>query len=775
MISIRTMRLIFAPACAIAFASAFANAEADERERDLAFFKERIEPVLVQQCYECHSAQAKEVEGSLRLDSSKQILAGGDTGPAIVPGDPARSLLIKALRHEDLEMPPDGPLAESIVRDFELWISSGAVMPTDESDPPLPAEPDYAEAREYWAFQPIRNPELPAIKNKEWAQNEIDFFVLHELENQQLAPSPQATRTELVRRVYFDLLGLPPTPGDVAAFVDDKSPFAYEQLVDRLLASPRYGEKWAQYWLDVVRYAESEGFEYDRLLPGAWRFRDYVIESFNDDKPYDQFVTEQLAGDEIDSEDPTLRVAAGFHRLGTVRRNAGNQLVASSRNEVLTERTDIVGAAFLGLTVGCARCHDHKFDPISQHDYYRLQAFLAATHEDNVVLASADVKERCNTETKQIQDQIDKLKELLTEQTGAEEQRTRNKILDLESQLPPPLPTLCSIKNDPDDVTPIHLLTRGNPDLAGPRVGMRPLGVLLPDDAPTLDPECETPRTQLAAWLTDRENPMTARVAVNRIWQQHFGNGLVATANDFGSNGQRPSHPDLLDHLASLLLDSNWQLKPLHRAIVLSSTYCQSSKSTSDSHAAQIDPDDRLLWRFNRRRLTSEEIRDAMLSIAGQLKGKAGGESVRVPVEQQLVDQLYKPSQWSVTSDESEHYRRSIYLLAKRNLRLPFMEVFDQPTAQTSCAGREQSTHAPQALELLNGRLSNELAIAFANRLRHEAGDDAGRQVELAFQLAAGRSPTDEERELSIAFIEEVSLREFALATFNLNAFLYVD
>ncbi len=770
-----TIRSAFWPILLIALGAPLSIAEASEPSEALKFYQERIEPVLARHCHECHSSGAEELAGSLRLDDRAEMLAGGDTGPAVVPGKPAASLLLTALRYEDLEMPPSGPLPDEIIADFEHWIEMGAPAPESVSASVMAREPDYTEARKFWAFQPVRKPNLPTIENTALAVNAVDHFVLHALERQRLTPSQPATRRQLIRRIYFDLLGLPPTPEEVEAFVRDESPLAYERLVDRLLASPRYGERWAQHWLDVVRYAESEGFEYDRMLPGAWRFRDYVIDSLNADKPYDQFVREQIAGDELDPENPTYRVAAGFHRLGSVRRNAGNQKVASSRNEVLTERTDIVGAAFLGLTVGCARCHDHKFDPIPQRDYYRLQAFLAATQEENVFLASREEQERWQRETDRITKQIEELKKLLKKQIGKDEQPTREKILELEAQLPPPLPTLCSIQNDSRGITPVHLLRRGNPDLPGPRVGMRALGVLLPDDAPLLSPELENPRAQLAAWLTDSEHPLTARVLANRVWQWHFGRGLVSTANDFGENGQRPSHPELLDYLATVLVENGWRMKPLHRLIVLSGTYRQSSKSPHAKQAAEIDPENRLLWRFPRRRLNSEEIRDAMLAIAGQLNLKSGGESVMVPVDQELIDQLYKPSQWQVRQKPTEHARRSIYLVAKRNLRLPFMEVFDQPAAQTSCAVREQSTHAPQALELLNGRLSNELSLAFADRLRREAGGNIENQVERAYRLVAGRPPTPEERVRSVAFIHEVSLREFALAMFNLNAFLYVD
>ena len=345
----------------------------------------------------------------------------------------------------------------------------------------------------------------------------------------------------------------------------------------------------------------------------------------------------------------------------------------------------------------------------------------------------------------------------------------------MRAQIPEPLPAIASIKNDPEKRTPIHVLNRGNYDQKGESVGMRPLGVLLPDGTPELPIDTSNPKTQLANWLTEPDHPLTARVAVNRMWAFHFGNGIVDTPNDFGFMGGRPSHPELLDHLANKFVAGGWRTKPMHRMMVLSSTYRQSSLSPDEVRAAEADPDNRLLWKFNRRRLEAEEIRDAMLAVSGKLNLKSGGESIMIPVEQELVDSLYKPDQWQVAADPDEHYRRSVYLIAKRNLRLPFMEVFDQPALLTACALRESSTHAPQALELLNGRTSNELAAEFAKRLQKEVGTNPQQQAERAYLLAVGRMPSDQEKRLAVEFIENQPAREFALAMFNLNAFLYVN
>ncbi len=652
------------------------------------------------------------------------------------------------------------------------------------------------EEKDYWSFHAAREPVVPTFTNKadrSWIANPIDAFVLAKLKHARLQPAPAADRRTLVRRLSFDLTGLPPTPAQVEDFVNDATPDAYNNLVSRLLESPHYGERSGQHWLDVVRYAETEGFEYDRHHANAWRFRDYVIRSFNDDKPYDQFVTEQLAGDEIArvSEEDIRSAAAsghadklkkldpliatGFHRLGPVRRNAGNAEVAFSRNEVLTETTDMIGSAFLGLSLGCARCHDHFYDPIRQRDYYRLQAFLAATYENDIPLTDTATDKAWKSRTAKINAEIEEVKTQLAKATGEREQRLRQKLKQAEERLPKPLPSIFSVRNDDQKRTPIHLLTRGDETKKQERLGMRFLGVLVPDRMTELPPDTKHPKTILAKWIASPHHPLTARVMVNRIWQHHFGQGLVATPNDFGANGEAPSHPELLDFLATQFIKSGWSIKSMHQLILKSNTYRQSSRNPSAKLARAKDPENRLLWHFKRRRLDAEEIRDAMLAISGMLNRKVGGPSVIVPVEQELIDLLYKPSQWEVTPEKREHYRRSIYLLAKRNLRLPFLDVFDQPDLQTSCACRVSSTHPPQTLELLNGKLANELAQTFAERLQSEAQRNHAGQIELAFHLVTGRGPTEKERTLALRFVETQPLSEFALTMFNLNAFLYVN
>jgi hypothetical protein len=634
-----------------------------------------------------------------------------------------------------------------------------------------------APAAAHWSLKPRTAPTVPAFSDRAgqaWLRTSVDGFILQKLRSAGLQPAAQADRPTLIRRLSFDLTGLPPTITQIDAFVNDASADAYERLVERLLASPHYGERWAQHWLDVVRYAESDGFEYDRYRPGLWRYRDYVIRCVNEDRPYDRFITEQIAGDEIDPDSPEMQVAAGFHRLGPVRRNAGNQAVAFSRNEVLTEMTDAIGVVFLGMTVGCARCHDHRFDDFPQDDYYRLQAFLAATHEHNIILADKRAQGDWQARTDKINAQIKQVtKQIEAAPRGAGRRPALEaKMQELQARLPPPLPAICTVRNEDAQRTAIHVLKRGQADRPGKQVGP---GFPLALNGGDLSARDSTkPRTALAHWLTDPTHPLTARVFVNRVWYAHFGTGLVDTPNDFGHNGGVPSHPALLDHLANEFVRHGMQLKPLHRLIVLSSTYRQMSH-VPDRAARVKDPANRLLWKFPRRRLGAEELRDAMLAAAGVLNRKAGGESVVVPVDPDLVDLLYDKTQWRVTPDEAERDRRSIYHLAKRNLRLPFGQAFDQPDLQTSCPRRETSTHALQALEMLNGKTANRLADAFARRLGREAGSDPTQQVELAYRLTAGRRPTFEEERLALAFLQRQPLREFALAMFNVNGFLYVD
>jgi hypothetical protein len=671
---------------------------------------------------------------------------------------------------------------------FVLWIVAlAAIAAAADTVAPLGT---YSEReRRHWSFVKPSHPDIPAFTSpaeKAWVANPVDAFILQRLKQEGLNPSPAADRATLVRRLYFDMLGLPPTPREVSDFVSDKAPDAYSRLVEKLLASPHYGERWGQHWLDVVRFAETDGFEYDTHRSDAWRYRDYVIRAFNNDKPYDRFVTEQLAGDEIAPKEDETLIASGFNRLGPLRKNAGNQEVASSRNEVLTEMTNVVGAAMLGVTLGCARCHDHKFDPIRQSDYYRMQAFFAGVYDNDINRATPDERAAWTAKAKPVEDEMAQLRRDMAALRGMKDQAALDKreaitkqLEELQDKMPPPLPSVHAVTDIPEKRSPINLLARGDYNAKGDRVGMRQLGVLLPEGAPEVAPTVERPRAELAKWIVDPENPLTARVMVNRIWEYHFGAGIVSTPNDFGRMGARPTHPELLDYLANEFVAHGYSVKYIHRLILNSNTYRQSSAPAASpalkAIVAEKDPDNRLLWRFNRHRLEAEEIRDAMLSVSGELNTKASGPSVMIPIDQGLVNALYKPSQWAPAKDPSEYGRRSIYLIAKRNLRLPFMEVFDAPDALVSCPRRESSTHAPQALEMMNGTFANQQADALARRLEAEAGPDLRKQIDLGYRLAAGRPARMQEVREALQFLATQPKREFALILLNLNSFLYVN
>jgi hypothetical protein len=704
----------------------------------------------------------------------------------------------------------------------------------------------------------------------------VDAFIRAGLDRAGLTPAAPAGREALLRRVTFDLTGLPPTPRERDNFLQDTRPDSYARVVERLLASPHYGERWAQHWLDVARYAESNGYELDGERPQAWRYRDYVVRSFNRDLPYDRFLTEQLAGDllarperpaggEVPREQADLLIAAGFNRCGPVHQVSGNVDREVNRQEVLTEMTGAVGSAFLGLTIGCARCHDHKFDPLTQKDYYRLQAFFGAAQPKEIALATAGERDDYDRRVRELNDRLAPLRrELATLEAPYRQRLTadkkkrleapyrealdtdpakrtpeqqkfaahaqvlikvtwdevvaalspadrlrrgalRREVHDLEAQKPPPPAQAWTVADS--GATPFaHVLKRGDPHAQGARVAPafpRVLQVAAgAKDAPPRD------RLDLARWLTRPDHPLTARVIVNRLWQHHFGHGLVRTPNDFGVRGTAPSHPELLDWLACELVTHGWSLKHLHRVMVLSSTYRQASRS-ADPRGRRIDPDNQLLWRMNRQRLEGEALRDSALAVAGNLNPRLGGPMVRVPLEPEVYDLIFTEDEpdglWRVTPDGRAHTCRSLYLFNKRNVRLPLFEAFDQPDTLTSCPVRAVSTFAPQALILLNGPFMQAQCRTFAARLLREAGPDNPARVEQAYLLALARRPRPAELRTALAFLDgqadllrdrlrvrqpvavppgvpegvdpalAAALADFCLALLNRNEFLYLD
>ncbi|HEY1376963.1 MAG TPA: PSD1 and planctomycete cytochrome C domain-containing protein, partial [Gemmataceae bacterium] len=670
-------RLAFALA-AVAILGVFTpprSQAADPSPEQAAFFEQKVRPILRANCYTCHSHAAQKSKGGLVLDSRGSALKGGDTGPAIVPGKPDESLLVQAIGQTgDLKMPPKGKLADEQIAVLKEWVRQGAPWP--ETGIKIAARPRGVitdEDRRWWAFQPMKAVEPSAVADPAWNENPIDRFVRAKLDAAGLSLSPPADRRALIRRVTFDLTGLPPTPADVEAFVNNESPDAYERLVDRLLDSPRYGERAGRLWLDVVRYAESDGFRIDDYRAGAWRFRDYVIRSFNADKPYDRFLKEQLAGDEIAPDDPDALVAVGFLRNGIYEYN--NRDVRGQRENMLNELADCVGDAFLGLGMGCARCHDHKFDPILQKDYFRLRAVFAglsfrddwpvaterqiaehrarlaaweeATKEVRAKIEALEAPMRAKAEREAVAKFADDLKAVLAtppekrtpqDQQIAElayrqvlyefnrldrkfkdEQKQqlvalRKELAKFDSRKPPPLPEGLTARDVGPVAAPTVIPKKGGGEPVEPGVPT----IFDPNPLTCTPGESTTGRrTALADWLTRPDHPLTARVAVNRAWQQHFGVGLVATASDFGRLGQPPSHPELLDWLARRFVADGWSFKKLHRLVVTSQTYRQSALHPAPAAAKVKDPENRLLWRATTRRLDAEEVRDALLAATG--------------------------------------------------------------------------------------------------------------------------------------------------------------
>ncbi len=720
--------------------------EAAPSAEQLEFFESKVRPLLIEHCYECHSVDAKKLKGGLKLDSREAALQGGDSGAGLVPGDSAKSLIIDAVLWKSLEMPPQGKLKADQIEILTRWVDSGAAWPANDEQAAatVPATYNWSELRsQHWAWQPVQRPIAPAVQDAAWPTNEIDRFVLAELEASSLSPAPAADPATLIRRVYFDLIGLPPPPEKIDAFVaaaaQDRAT-ALAALVDELLASPHYGERWARHWLDVARYSDGfGGFLDGAALPEAWRYRDWVIEAFNHDLPFDQFIRQQIAGDQLD---PPHAVATGFLALGPTYISDGGDpdATAQAQSETLDDRVDTLSRGLLGLTAACARCHDHKFDPIPQLDYYSLAGVFHNTRLNEYPLAPTETVQAYQQHQQRIRDQEAKVrqpaekakaeKRELTDDEKKQIESDTAQLEELKKTAPAKYPVAHTIADS--GASDMALAIRGNLRKPGPIAPRRFLRILAGEDAPAF--QQGSGRLALADALVAPSNPLTARVFVNRIWLQHFGQGLVRTPSNFGKLGESPTHPELLDWLASeFMTTQGWSIKKLHRAIVLSSTYQMSN--SLDAAAFEVDADNRKLWRMNPRRLDVEAWRDAFLSVTGELDRTVGGPP---------VDALLQSP------------RRTLYASVSRNgdrfAADAFLRLFDFPLPRASSEGRKTSVIPQQSLFLMNSPFMAARAKALAARLQKEAVDDNAR-IERAYRLLYGRSPTDQERQLGAEFL----------------------
>ena len=856
------------------------SAQQEPSREGVEFFEKKIRPVLESSCYLCHSTSSKRVQGGLLLDSREGMLKGGTSGQsAIIPGDPANSPLIKAIRYSDakLQMPPGGQLSAEQIKDFETWVKMGAPDPRGRTAPAQAAwQPyDLDAARKFWSFQPVKNPSLPEVKNRAWVRSPVDRFILAKLESKGLKPVGDADKRTLIRRATFDLTGLPPTPEEVDAFLQDASAKAFEKVIDRLLASPQYGERWGRHWLDTVRYADTAGCNSDFPVPAAYKYRNYVIKSFNQDKPYDRFIREQIAGDLL----PTTTTAEKYENIIATGYLAMSRRFGSRNKEVnltIDDTIDNLGKTFLGLSISCARCHDHKFDPIPAKDYYGLYGIFNSSRyafagaeiyphpADMVALASGEEAAKFYKWQSELS-LLDDKKEFLTVEAGAAARNKAAKEKQLKEaaqrgegkapegktedqqanqqggpaeQKPAPKSEEKKALHPPGDSRPAdydrdavnsstaYKSTRMPEEVAAEVVEVKARLAELSNRTPKVEKAYavvegmpanarihrkgepknlgeEVPRgfltvlggqqlpadhkgsgrEFLAGWIADPNNPLTARVIVNRIWQYHFGKGIVSTPNDFGARGTAPTHPELLDHLATQLIKSGWSLKAMHRLMMLSHAY--QLAATDDPRNIEVDANNDLLWRFNRRRLSAEEIRDAMLAVSGALDGTMG-EAHPFPPE----------SDWRYTQHEQffavyDTDRRSVYLMQQRQKKHPLMEVFDGADTNISTSPRPLSTTPLQALFLMNNPFVHQQADRFAVRVGM-AYDTLAQRIEYAFRLAYGRPAKAIEVREATAYLQQrrqeleaikmptdqltrAALASYLRVVLGSNEFLYVD
>jgi mono/diheme cytochrome c family protein len=773
-----------------------APAEADQQAQE-EFFETKVRPVIVNRCLDCHGSEKS--KGGLRLDSRDAVLKGAESGPVVRPGKPGESPLIAAIRYEgDVQMPPKGKLKDAEIAALTEWVKRGALWPAarpmvataaTSNSPSQPSAPALTPTqsitpaqRSFWSFQPLRNPPPPPVKDVSWAVTAIDRFILARLEEKNLAPAPAADKTTLIRRAYFDLIGLPPSPTEVASFVGDDSPDAFARVVDRLLASPHYGERWGRYWLDVARYGEDQAHSFQpRLYPNGFRYRDWVVRALNRDMSYDRFVLEQVAGDLIEGPGRDERLAAlGFFACGPVYYGD------AQRHDQYADRIDTLTRGFLGLTVACARCHDHKFDPIPTADFYALEGVFASTDYVEVPAVPKEVVDAYKSAQSAIQvkdkeinaflkaeaerlklkvtgNQLKQIEPKLSGEAKKKLAGLRTELAGLKKKAPPQFPVIHTL-GEASRVIDTPILIRGNPSTPGAKVTRHFLTVLGGDQTPFAS---GSGRLDLARAVASKDNPLTARVMVNRVWQHHFGRGLVETPSNFGSLGERPSHPDLLDWQARRFIASGWSLKALHREIMLSSTYRQSSRLDSSGYAQ--DPENVLLWRMNRRRLDVEAWRDAILAVAGRLDSKIGGPSVSL--------------------DAAANQRRTLYAAISRHDLSSMLRLFDFPDPNITSAGRVETTVPVQQLFVLNSEFMIGNARAVAARLAapaHSGALDDEERIRHAYLLLFGRTATERERTLGQLYLRQADSTSspradtshwdrYAQALLATNEFLFVD
>ena len=742
---------------------------ADSNSAGNEFFEKKIRPTLVNECYKCHAATSEKIKGNLQVDSLDGLLSGGDTGPAIVPGDPDASLLMKVIKRvdKDTAMPPKKELSKDVVNDFATWIKMGAPWPghAEKSKDDFtaanaggPASKYDALKKELWSWQAIAAVRIPKVESSSWVHNDIDRFILKALEDKGLKPSLPADKLTLLRRATYDLTGLPPTSAEIDAFSSDTSADAFAKVVDRLLASPRFGERWGRHWLDVARYAESTGMSRNYVYFYAWRFRDYVIKSFNTDKPFNTFISEQLAGDlmpyqNIPDRDEKL-IATGFLSIGT------KDLVEKNRRlyemNVIDEQIDATTRAFLATTVACARCHDHKFDPIPTAEYYSLAGIFGSTEDmpgmDHKVKKAKQydyskylkLSGHTEAENKDSSDDLTTIKNA----TPVEKVKKIKALKDKISS-----PTAAPAKHFAMGVTEGrvgdgHILIRGEVDHLGPTVHRGFLNIPCMTNAHPVSNK-QSGRLELAQWITDPQNPLTTRVAVNRIWSHLFGFGIVRSVDNFGLTGERPSNPELLDHLASQFMNDGWSTKKMVRQIMLSATYQQAS--TFDRAKFTVDPENTMLWRMNQRRLEAEAIRDGVLAASGKLTLVPPTASFAMNLPEIPIDIAKRLG--NMGNKMSNFVFRSVYLPIYRNEVPEGLEVFDMADPNAVDGRRDVTTVAPQALYMMNSGFILTQSKAMVERLANSGAKTDSARIDLAYKLSIGRLASSAEKDRALTFV----------------------